>query len=416
MDDVLEALWPLSTTFEYAAELGFAVRGLRPDWWRQWQSDEPIDPAMPLQLHGFSFIRWAEASIDHEVLLSVLTIACAQAPTRIQTELVAALDCVDRDYTPRPELLEAAALDGEAVRLWAPAPSAGYPRGQTDHLDQWTREALDGADIQWRSAHAAEHSDLLWTHSPAYIRGLIALAQVGGGQLTPETWVESNAMQAILASCGALIDAVRCAYERDEDRVPLCLVRPGSHHAERARSSGTCLVNNLAVAAVWALRHGARRVAIFDLDAHHGNGTEDCFWESDKVLTVSVHQQGPFFPGTGESDARGAGAGRGFNVNLPVAPSSGASDWTRAALDGVERVRRFRPDIVLVEFSTDAHRSDPVSDLSADDESFETVVRALEEIGCPVVYELGASLSSRAWIGGIRSLVRAAAGAPRRQR
>jgi acetoin utilization deacetylase AcuC-like enzyme len=414
MDMYLEALWPLSTTFEYAAEVGFSVGALRADWWQKWQQEERVDGAMPSQLHGFNFLRWAEAEQDRRQLQAVIGAAFQRLAPRVLTELEASFDCEFRDFSPVPDLIPTPHIDGEQVRLWAPAPCAGYPRATTEHLDQWTRQALEGADVEWRSAPAATRSDLAWTHSPSHINSLFALAEAGGGQLTPETWVTPEAPDAILASCGALIDAVKCAYRRDEQRVPLCLNRPGSHHAERARSGGTCLVNNLAVAAVWALRQGVRRVAIFDLDAHHGNGTEDCFRESDKVLTVSVHQEAPFFPGTGSRKDQGLGAGRGFNLNLPVAAGSDADAWTQAALIGCERIARFKPDIILTEFSADAHRSDPVSDLAADDQAFAHVIEALEGIGAPVVYELGASLSERAWKGALRALVGTAAQAPRR--
>jgi acetoin utilization deacetylase AcuC-like enzyme len=161
----------------------------------------------------------------------------------------------------------------------------------------------------------------------------------------------------------------------------------------------------LAVAATEALRGRANSVAIIDIDAHHGNGTEDIFNEDPRVFTLSIHQAPPFFPGTGGADENGRGRGRGHNLNLPVAPDE---DWLGALELGLSHVQRQRPQLILVEFSTDAHRADPVSDLQLSDQDFEDAVHMIESLGAPTVYELGASLSERAWVGGVRALVVAA--------
>ena len=240
---------------------------------------------------------------------------------------------------------------------------------------------------------------------------MFAFARAGGGLLTPETLVTPDSELAVRASAGAVIEATRRALAGDPGP-HLVAARPGSHHAERSRAGGTNLVNNLAVAAAFALRRGVRAVGVVDLDAHHGNGTEQIFREDERVFTLSAHQDGAFFPGTGSREERGRGAGLGANLNVTVSPDraqSAASDWLGHVQLGLAQLARSRPRLILVQFSADAHRADAVSDLHASDADFAAAVRAIYALRAPVVFELGAASCERAWVGALRALVQAAA-------
>ncbi len=207
----------------------------------------------------------------------------------------------------------------------------------------------------------ASRNEVARVHDDSYIKRLEDFCAAGGGFLDPDTAASTGSFDAALRAAGAGVDAAERLVAGEAEAAFLA-VRPPGHHALRDEAMGFCLFNSVAVAAAHLAAKGDR-VVIVDWDAHHGNGTQDIFYESRDVLYVSFHQY-PFYPGTGALHETGAGAGKGATVNLPL-PQLTTGDVYRAAFDRVviPVTERFRPDWVLVSAGFDAHRADPLTEL-----------------------------------------------------
>jgi acetoin utilization deacetylase AcuC-like enzyme len=193
-------------------------------------------------------------------------------------------------------------------------------------------------------------------HTPAYLDRLEAIEVPT--LLDPDTVASETSYEAALLAAGCTLGAV--------DRGGFALVRPPGHHAPPGRAMGFCLVDNVAVAARYAQAElGIERVAIVDWDVHHGNGTQDIFWDDDSVLFVSLHQW-PFYPGTG-----GPGEENETTVNVPLPAGSGDEEYLRAFTERVEpAVRVFEPELVLVSAGFDAHVDDPLAGMRVTRDGF----------------------------------------------
>ena len=182
----------------------------------------------------------------------------------------------------------------------------------------------------------------------------------------------------------AIVSAARCALAAADEaaagRSAYALVRPPGHHAYPARAGGHCYVNNAALAAERLRASGAARVAVLDIDSHHGNGTQGAFWEREDVLSVSVHGDPVgYYPWyVGHADERGTGAGAGFNLNLPLARGSDDALWLDALATALAAIRRFGADALVLSLGFDASEHEPLNYLSVAEDGF---ARAGERIG-----------------------------------
>jgi acetoin utilization deacetylase AcuC-like enzyme len=218
--------------------------------------------------------------------------------------------------------------------------------------------------VQPRSATRVE---LERVHDRAYLDALEAFCAQGGGSLDRDTVVSSDSWRAAVLAAGAGVDAIERLDGGEADAAFLA-VRPPGHHATSRRAMGFCLINSVAVAAA-ALADRNERVAIVDWDVHHGNGTQDIFYEDPRVLYISMHEY-PLYPGTGRLDETGHGNGAGTTVNFPF-PAGATGDVYLAAFDEVvvPTIEWFQPTWMLASAGFDAHRADPLAgmELSAGD-------------------------------------------------
>ncbi len=200
-------------------------------------------------------------------------------------------------------------------------------------------------------------------HQKSYISALKQYAERGGGHIDADTYVAPRSYDAALLAAGGVV-ALMQAVVAGRARNGIALVRPPGHHATRARGMGFCLLNNVAVAAMAALAEpGVARVLIVDWDVHHGNGTQDIFYDSPQTLFFSTHQY-PYYPGSGDVREVGAGAGKGYTVNVPLPAGVGDQGFARVYDEVLAAVaERFQPDLILVSAGYDAHWDDPLAGL-----------------------------------------------------
>ncbi|MGH8988171.1 MAG: histone deacetylase family protein [Acidimicrobiales bacterium] len=230
-----------------------------------------------------------------------------------------------------------------------------------------------GSDLETVEIGPAGREALARVHDPHYLEQLEAFSRRGGGSLDADTYVTSTSWEAARWAAGAGLAALRALEERGEG-VAFVAARPPGHHAVRSGGMGFCLVNSVAVAAAALVARGAR-VLVVDWDVHHGNGTQEIFWDEPAVLYVSTHQW-PLYPGSGRPEEVGGAAAIGTTVNVPVPPGA-TGDVLRRALDDIASpaVDAFRPDWVLVSCGFDAHRDDPLAGLMLASADFAALAR-----------------------------------------
>lgn len=233
-------------------------------------------------------------------------------------------------------------------------------------------------------AAPATVEDLLRVHTPEHverIRAVVARADATGKvvPIDSDTTVSAASWDAALAAAGCAITGVRLVVD-GETSTAFAAARPPGHHATPDRAMGFCLFNNVAIAARWAqAERGVERVLIVDWDVHHGNGTQDAFYDDPSVYFLSVHLS-PHYPGTGRRDERGAGAGVGTTLNVEL-PAGTAGPAYRAAFDdALDRVLAdFTPELVLVSAGFDGLAGDPLGGLELEPDDFHALTRTIVE-------------------------------------
>jgi acetoin utilization deacetylase AcuC-like enzyme len=208
----------------------------------------------------------------------------------------------------------------------------------------------------------ADEKTIQGVHTPEYVE---LIKNFGEGYLDPDTYHHEETFEIASLAAGGGVLAANLAF--DEQRPTFVLPRPPGHHATVDSSGGFCYFNNIAIAAQELLtrsKNPAKRVAIIDIDVHHGNGTHDIFLERDDVLYISTHQWG-IYPGTGPVALTGVDKGEGFTVNIPFHSGSGDSSFDLAHQQVMEPIiKQYKPSIILVSIGTDAHYQDPLASLA----------------------------------------------------
>ena len=220
-----------------------------------------------------------------------------------------------------------------------------------------------------------------------------------------ETYLGEGSLEAALASAGMARAAAEAALAGSGPA--LSLGRPPGHHATFEAQMGFCLVNSVAYAARWALAQGLERVAIVDFDVHHGNGTQDIFYEEPAVLYVSIHQW-PLYPGTGAASERGWGRGEEKTLNLPLPPGCGDAEYEAVVREQViPALAAHAPELLLVSAGYDAHRRDPLAQMELTKEGFRAVSALLLGAGPPAAFVLEGGYDPTGLAEGVEATVEA---------
>ncbi len=226
----------------------------------------------------------------------------------------------------------------------------------------------------------ADDADLLRVHPKSHLQSLRDFSEKGGGRIEVDTVMSRDSATVAWLASGAAIDAVERVVA-GQDTSAMCLVRPPGHHAIPAGAMGFCLLGNVAIAARTAIeRLGLNRVLIIDWDVHHGNGTQDVFYEDGQVGFFSAHRF-PFYPGTGRVSETGRGKGLGKTFNLPLEFGIRRKEYLAAFEKMLTKAAdALRPELVILSAGFDAHAEDPVGSLGLETEDFEPMTRLVQQV------------------------------------
>ena len=218
----------------------------------------------------------------------------------------------------------------------------------------------------------ATREELEMVHIPSYIDLIASTAGQPARRLDPDTVASPKSYEAACLAVGGVLEAIDEAALQGNLNNAFALVRPPGHHAERNRAMGFCIFNNIAVGAKYAIQtHGLERVLIIDWDVHHGNGTQNTFYEASEVLYFSTHRYGFFYPGTGAPAEMGTRKGEGFTVNVPMLPGCGDAEYGNIFLHVLKPIAlSYKPQLILVSAGFDTYYRDPLGGMKMTEKGY----------------------------------------------
>ena len=228
---------------------------------------------------------------------------------------------------------------------------------------------------------AATQEELEMTHASSYINMVASTAGKPYYRLDMDTSTCGKSYEAALWAAGGLLELIKAVMEAKLNN-GFALVRPPGHHAERDRAMGFCLFNNVAIGAHFAIKNfSLQKILIVDWDVHHGNGTQNAFYEDPRVLYFSTHRYGFFYPGTGAATEVGKGKGEGFNVNVPLSTGGSDADYGNIFEKILKPIAlEYQPQLVLVSAGFDIHYDDPLGGMEVTEKGFARMTQILMEI------------------------------------
>ena len=254
--------------------------------------------------------------------------------------------------------------------------------GHPEKIDRVTAvidnfKKIDNKELIWKKPAKFDQSFLINTHSSEYI-DLVSKSfpENGLAFLDGDTVVSPGSKEATIDAVGSIITAID-GVQQKEFKNAFCAVRPPGHHAEKDKAMGFCIYNNVAVGANYLIeKYKYNKIAIIDFDVHHGNGTQDIFYDNEKVLYISTHQY-PYYPGSGSEQEKGK-----FNniFNIPLEAGTTAEEYLNAYEHVLKKLKEFKPEFLLFSAGFDAHIDDPLAQLRLGSEDFHTITKRTLEL------------------------------------
>ena len=257
--------------------------------------------------------------------------------------------------------------------------------GHPEKIDRVTAvienfKKLDNKNLVWKKPSNFEQSILIKTHTKDYIKQVnLSFPQSGLKFLDGDTVVSPGSKDATKDAVGSIISAID-GVEKKEFKNAFCCVRPPGHHAEKEKAMGFCIFNNVAVGANYLIeKYKYKKIAIIDFDVHHGNGTQDIFYNDKNVLYISTHQY-PYYPGSGSEKENGK-----YNnvLNIPLEAGTTGNEYLNAYEKVLDKIKEFKPEFLLFSAGFDAHIDDPLAQLRLSSEDFYKITKRTLEVSKP---------------------------------
>ena len=254
--------------------------------------------------------------------------------------------------------------------------------GHPEKIDRVTAvienfKKLDNKNLVWKKPSNFEQSILIKTHTKDYIKQVnLSFPQSGLKFLDGDTVVSPGSKHATKDAVGSIISAID-GVEKKEFKNAFCCVRPPGHHAEKEKAMGFCIFNNVAVGANYLIeKYKYKKIAIIDFDVHHGNGTQDIFYNDKNVLYISTHQY-PYYPGSGSEKENGK-----YNnvLNIPLEAGTTGNEYLNAYEKVLDKLKEFKPEFLLFSAGFDAHIDDPLAQLRLSSEDFYKITKRTLEV------------------------------------
>ena len=257
--------------------------------------------------------------------------------------------------------------------------------GHPEKIDRVTAvienfKKLDNKNLVWKKPSNFEQSILIKTHTKDYIKQVnLSFPHNGLKFLDGDTVVSPGSKDATKDAVGSIISAID-GVEKKEFKNAFCCVRPPGHHAEKEKAMGFCIFNNVAVGANYLIeKYKYKKIAIIDFDVHHGNGTQDIFYNDKNVLYISTHQY-PYYPGSGSEKENGK-----YNnvLNIPLEAGTTGNEYLNAYEKVLDKLKEFKPEFLLFSAGFDAHIDDPLAQLRLSSEDFYKITKRTLEVSKP---------------------------------